>query len=96
MEQDNMARMQRLESMMERQELVSKEIIDHIKGNDRKNIIGLEPMLKGVVADVRIINQERQESKIRKEFAVKVFKWVVGGLGLTGTVLGILKIFITL
>lgn len=84
-------RLERIERLCERQELRSLEIIDQIKGNERKNIVGIEPSLKKLSLDVGVLNEEKIARKVRQEHTASIFKWSTIALGIAGGVITIIK-----
>jgi len=85
-------RLERIERLCERQELRSLEIIDQIKGNERRNIVGIEPALKKLSQDVFTLNEEKIARKVRNEHTASIFKWSSILLGVIG---GITTLIIT-
>ncbi len=85
-------RLERIERLCERQDLRSLEIIDQIKGNERKNILGIEPSLKKLSVDVATLNEEKTARKVRQEHTASIFKWSTIVLSVVG---GVITIIIT-
>jgi hypothetical protein len=87
-------KLDRIERLLNRQQDTSMEIIEQLKGNERKGIMGIEPRLKKLSEEVTILSDERKAKQIRRDHTVSVFKWLVAIAAFISTLFGIIKYLI--